>query len=68
MPSWWNWQTHAAQTRETVGSSPTGGTKMISMSEISPYIRDEHTICKAAIEEDLNEQALWFYRTRMSLN
>jgi hypothetical protein len=36
------------------------------MSEISPYIRDEHTSGKAAIEEDLNEQALWFYRTRMS--
>ena len=37
------------------------------MSGISPYIRDEHTIGKAAIEEDLNEQALWFYRARMSL-
>jgi hypothetical protein len=39
---------------------------LIIMSEISPYIRDEHTIGKEAIEEDLNEQALWFYRTRMS--
>jgi len=41
---------------------------LIDMSEISPYIRDEHTINKAAIEEELNEQALWFYRVRMSLN
>jgi len=38
------------------------------MSEISPYIRDEHVIGKASIEEELNEQALWFYRARMSLN
>ena len=38
------------------------------MSEINLYIRDEHAIGKAAIEEELNEQALWFYRTRMSLN
>ena len=38
------------------------------MSEISPYIRDEHAMPKAAIEEELKEQALWFYRVRMTLN
>lgn len=38
------------------------------MSDKSIYIRDEHVIGKAAIEEELKEQALSFYRVRMTLN